>query len=301
MKLKKEIVKSVGCLEYDLETGEVLSEYEKNIYDGEAVAENKQIRKSRNELHIHLRNNDFGHFFFYFYDKFKDVDIKDQYKMRFIHLASYVDYDSDYLVYMQGRNKVKMDKKKVKEIVNVSNVEFINTMKIFIENNLVKVDEDGYYRVNTTYCMKGENKSVDSGCTRVFFTLRELYSMTEAKSHKVLYYFFKLLPYVNLQYNLITYDVECENPKEVKPITMTEICDLIGISSTQPKRTYEMLRKFKIKEEYVFARTIIGDTEIFVINPKLYYKGTRIESVKYIEFLFDIAKGCSERKAKSKK
>ena len=71
---------------------------------------------------------------------------------------------------------------------------------------------------------------------------------------------------------------------------MSDLCKKINVYPKDPKKLYNMLKSFKIGDEYVICKHEIHNMDAFSINPKLYYKGDKIDNLKGIQLIFDMAK-----------
>lgn len=287
-KLKKEIIDMLEVTEVKRSTGEVCT-YTKPVYDKEIHEENKRLILSEKELHQYI-NEEIGNFYFLFYKKLEDVDMQDQFKLRFIYLSSFIDYNYGDLVEKQGREKIKLSFDGIRTLLNLSCSETRKTIKAFIENGLIEKNNT-YYTMSTEYCIKGVNKKVKNNCTRVFIdTIRNIYENTKSTNHKQLYMFFKLLPFVNVQYNVITNNIHAEIHGDIIPLNMKEISSILGIDKSNSSKLYKNLQKFMIGDEFTICKHEINKMEAYSINPRLYYMGTDIDKLKGIQLLFDIAK-----------
>ena len=287
-KLQKEkLIDTIEVTEVSRETGEVVT-YTKNVYDKQIHDENVSYLLSEKELHVFI-DDEIGKFFFYFYKKMDKVNIEEQYKVRFLYLSSYLDYNSDYIVSKDGNRKTNISYDGLRSILNLSIRECRNTIKAFEENNLIKKEKNGY-RLNTEYCFRGVGGTIKN-CSRVFIdTVRELYLETLPRHHKQLYFFFKLLPYINMQHNVITKDVKEENIHNIKPLSMGEIALILGSYEKNPKKLFEILSKFQIKGESIICLHKIKGVDLYSVNPRVFYRGTQIDNLKALLNIFDMAK-----------
>lgn len=279
-------------------TGEVIS-YSKEVYSDEGqqkLDNNKKLKVSQNELHKFL-NEDVGKFFFYFYNKLEEYDISPQNKVRFLYLASYLDYDNgDIINKGQFNIKLRMNRQNLMDILLLKDREFRNTLSALVNNNLL-IRDTKYYKINTDCVSKGSLPNKSANYTRVFIdTIRELYVKCDPKSHKQLYYIFKLLPYINFQYNIPCTNNDCEILGDIIPLSMKDMCEIVGYDSTSTTKLWNGLRKFKIQDNYVVCKHVVDDLEFICINPRLFYAGTRIEDISYIIGVFDMAKNNMTRK-----
>lgn len=273
-------------------TGEVVT-YTKAIYtkDGEEKLENnKRIKLSEKELHQYLRS-EVGNFFFYFYGVLDNIDIPLQYKTRLLNIASYIDYNNDDLIVRGECNiKLKLTKSNLKDIMGIGDTEFRKTLKALLDNNLIHKNGK-HYKINTSCVIRGDIPKIRPDHCRVFIeTIRDLYTGTEPKNHKQLYYIFKLLPHVNRQFNIPCFNVECDTLEDIKPMSLADICTAIGMDVTHRNRLWKMIRGFKIDDDYMMCKHEVDDLDFLCINPKLFYAGTRIENISYMINVFDMAK-----------
>ena len=287
-----DIIDTLHIREISEVTGEIV-EYEKAVYspNGQSkIDENKRIKLSEKELHVYLKE-EYGNFFFYFYNVLDKYDIKPQYKVRFLYLASYLDFNNNLLVAKDEYNvKIQLNRQMIKDILKLKDAEFRNTLNVLLECGLL-IKDDKHYKLNTSCGIKGEVKSSKELYTRVFITsIRQLYDKCKPVNHKQLYYLFKILPHVNINYNIPCNDTQTDIISEVKPYTMKDICKTIGYDSTSTNKVWNILRGFKIGDDYVVCKHSIDKDEYITVNPRVYYAGTRIENVRYLMNIFDMAK-----------
>lgn len=273
-------------------TGEVIT-YTKEVYTeegSEKLANNRKIKVSQKDLHKYL-NEDIGNFFFYFYNRLDEVDISPQYKVRFLILATYLDYESEYISTKDDSGiKIRLSTKDVKEIMKLSKGEFSKTINALISSELIEND-DGYYKINIQYAFRGELDKRKSNYTRVFIdTVKALYNKTDSKNHKQLYYIFKLLPTVNKQFNIPCREIDCDIMEMIDPLNMSDICEVLGYHRTNRSKVWKMLRGFKVEDDYMFCKHEVDDIDFLCINPKLFYAGTQIQNLICMINVFDMAK-----------
>lgn len=292
-KLKpSDIVDTIHVKEISEETGEVI-EYTKPVYSPEAqtkLDENKNTLLSQKDLHLYLKE-EYGNFFFYFYNKLDSYDIKPQYKVRFLYLASYLDYNSNLLVARGEYNvKIQLNRQMMKDILKLKDAEFKNTIKILATSGLL-IKDGRHYKLNTDCGIKGDMCKTKEMYTRVFIkSIRELYDKCDPINHKQLYYLFKILPYINTNFNIPGKNTSIDIMGRIEPLTIKELCEKIGYDNTSSNKLWKILRGFKIGEDYVVCKHTIDENEYIAINPKVYYAGTRIENVKYLIGMFEMVK-----------
>ena len=285
---KEKLLDTKLITETSMSTGEVIT-YEKNIYDEQIHRENIKHILNEKEIHQYI-NQQIGNFFFCFYKTLDNLNIDDQYKVRFIYLSSFLDYNNEELIDKSTGKKVKLDYYNLMSYLKLSKREFLYTLKELVSNKLM-FEQDGFYILNTKYCIKGNNKNITNDCARIFIdSIRSLYLNTLPRNHKQLYRFFKLLPYVNKQHNIITENVDEEVFEYIKPMSMRDICNKLGVTEHQYSRTFKSLSNFMIGDEYVISQHKVSNIETYCINPKLYYMGSEKDSLDFLIKLFSSAR-----------
>ena len=118
--------------------------------------------------------------------------------------------------------------------------------------------------------------------------IRKLYDTTDIRKHKQLGYVFKLLPYINLEYNIFCKDPFVKDIKDIEPLTVADLCKLIGYNVTQSSRLLKELQTLTFehnhRKEYLISYVDNGGNtthskKIFV-NPHIIYNGLDFEKVK---------------------
>ena len=207
---------------------------------------------------------------------------------RLMYLATYLSYDG----VLCSTQRTKMTKKRMAELLGLKRKTFD---RFFVEvtdaGMLIKTD-DGY-TMDRNYFVRGKvERANNTRFTRVFIkSMRALYEATPPCLHQYLGYIFLMMPYVNVQWNIV-----CHNPLEdhlevIEPMTLGEFCDAIGYERDNAQRLLDNYRKitfnWKGKQQYFctfFYEEDIRDMRI-VCNPNLFYIGKHIEKVEsYGEF-----------------
>lgn len=119
--------------------------------------------------------------------------------------------------------------------------------------------------------------------------VRSLYKMTDLTQHQHLGFIFKLLPYINFEYNVLCaheYQGETELEK-IKLLSAQELCNMIGYDYAhfnRLKKIYnDILFEINGHEEYFLTFVQHGEDEIqFFVNPKILYVGSDYEKVEVL-------------------
>ena len=240
--------------------------------------------QSQNEFQSYVKEV-CGSFYFNFYGDLLDK-IEPQYLTRFLYLCTHLDYEGR-LVKRVGKRNVVIDESELGFVLRLSRTETHNTKNVLIKNDLIKI-ERGIIYINSKFCKKG---GVIKGCkverSRMFDdTIKELYESCKKTEHKKLALLFRLLPYVNLRWNVI-----CKNPteeifEEIEPYDVKELMTLLNQSNiTRFKRS---LLDLTVKDELAMCINTNKYGDLLTINPKVYYKGVNLEELKYLIGLFSI-------------
>lgn len=207
---------------------------------------------------------------------------------RLIYLSSYLRYGTDSL-YVTQRTPMKVSD--LQKVMGLSN----STIYRFLEEvcpSFLSADDNGDLHINTSVFRRGALPKKDGlgAFQKVYIeAVRNLYRATPISNHKQLGYIFLMLPYINIQYNVL-----CKNPYEtdiahVEPLTVREFCNLIGHSYSTVARlreAYSRIRFMVNGQQELFCAFVsdgssLDDARIFV-NPHVFYSGTDPERVEVL-------------------
>ena len=204
---------------------------------------------------------------------------------RLVYLCTFLDYDNKFMI----TNHRIMKKSDLKEILFVSARTALNFWKEVEGAYIIDLGKDGL-RLNNPNIIRGCITSSEKIYKKFYIDgIRRVYRACPISKHKYLGYIFKLLPYVNTEYNVL-----CKNPdeeiwKEIKPLTATEICRLIGYDETHVNRLTQLYKKLTFEnqgEEEYFLSLIYNQSGLrslrAFINPHVLYSGNNYERVKVI-------------------
>lgn len=204
-------------------------------------------------------------------------------KARLIFLATFIEYDTGRLMRTQ-RTPIRW--KDLPEVMGISQSEVYRFRKEVAGSYIT--DRDGVLFAKDTVFFRGKFAQDREGRYQQFFisAVRQLYRETPANRHKYLGYVFAMLPWINLEYNLL-----CHNPEEldlanVEQITVAEFCKLIGYSEknrTRLLRIYKSITFLANGKEECFCSFVTNGADMktarIFVNPHILYKGSKIESV----------------------
>ena len=282
-----------NCTLIDNETGEIiLDDYKLDINDLKDKLESNDSldkRKSNDEFYRYL-DEELGSFYFLFYSLI-DNGIEPQYIFRFIYLCCYMDYKNRLLFGSAKEENRFMTEQDMEEVLKLGKREYQKTKKSLIEHKLIKINKDNTVSINKKHCIKGDiPKQKKNDKVRMFEKgIKEIYENSNPREHKKLNILIQILPYINMQYNIICKNPYVENREEIKPITLTELTELVGYKNTF--RLKKDLFKLRVAGQQVVMIVETDEGKFITINPKAYYKGTRVEGMKWLVDAFSIKGG----------
>lgn len=205
---------------------------------------------------------------------------------RLIYLISYIRLEEN-----RTRENLLMWKRrpmKREDLPAVLNVSPATVTKFWSEvfPEYINENNEGLLFNNSDLFIKGRGLTKSS---LKFFVkgIQELYRITPATKHRYLGYLFQLLPYVNIEYNIL-----CHNPLEteledIEPMSLGEFCDLIDYDKSNLSRLLKVYRnlKFSLGDQpserfvsFVYDGLDRDNARVF-INPNILYSGTRGDKV----------------------
>lgn len=277
----------------DADTGEVISStlrtaeqdegYKKMIGDAaDYEATGYFIRKQCEE---------YGGFVWLLYNtgEVLDLGLKPADLTRLVFLATYMDYEN-YLVDSKGEKLVRLN---LYHLLGISKGAFSQFFSDLLQLGIITEEgEYGFVRMDSDIFIKGSLKDidVDKDTIRLYADgIRSLYNKSMPREHKMLSYIFQAIPYMNYTYNMLCYNPGEETLKYIRPLRMTEYCEIIGYDKENARRLKTILKSITVRGEYVFGFVETGAGHSIFINPRVFYAGNRHEEVRVL------GKFCEER------
>ena len=255
----------------------------------EQIEENKTINEEKERIKELLNNQSmlkrcikerYGSFYFSYYNKMLNI-LKPQYLTRALYLCSYMNYDN---LLVEGKTHHKpIYESDLIRIWNISRAEMFNTKKELIDLGILIVNENKTLSISENFCKKGElMKNIKDEKARIFNdAIREIYKKAKPSEHKKLALLYKMLPYINLKWNMVCSNIDEEIKDLVQPIDVKTLCKLLNQSNvTKLKKD---LLSLTVNGRPVVLMASVMNKSIILINPAVYYKGTRLEDVDNIE------------------
>ena len=287
----------------NVNTGEYLGE---GIFLSKEYIEKKQetqvnkvegySKKKKKDEFSKYMNSNFGSFYFNNYMKLlKKLNNNTALLFRFLYLCTYADYDgySKYGNYSYGVNHGYMTEKDFDEVFKMSKAMITKLKKELYDNNLIiKSKIDDRLIINGSFYTRGELCLGDMlESSRVFDDgIKELYEKSNPREHKRIGVVIPLLPFLNKYHNIL-----CNKPLErelkyIEPLTLREMCKIIGYDITNEDRLRKQLQNITVKNNPLVAYVSHAKAKFFVVNPALFYKGNCLDDLKGVINLFKVEK-----------
>lgn len=290
----------------DGETGEVIPVQANSVIRSEEERKKvRQVLESKQEL-VRFKGDTCGDFFWSLYKVGEEYypEVSDSMLVKVIYLLSYLDYEKNILVTRENASEPyrPMTRKDVEKVIRLHRCKFPRFWKELMETGIIQEQEDGSLLVCEKFCRGHLSKKDREGMAAMkLFThcVRYLYENIEVRGHKYLSYLYRLMPFINLKYNVF-----CSNPLENDRmklcwLTTKEMCEILGYSEGNEKRLIQTLFKLSFEDRNGDLRSVItmisntknGEMRHFItINPQFYAGYISQEDMQAINFKFSLDK-----------
>lgn len=242
----------------------------------EAIQKNKDTIELNNNMI--LWNNQLGGFVFILFKYNNGIindDIKQNDLVRLFYLATFVDYNG-YIIYKNS----KVKRKDLKQVLKIHRNKVAKFYIKMINYGILFLDEEENIKISDKLFIKGK---IDNGYKKLFDytriyvnSIRFLYENVSENMHKSLGNYFKMIPYIHRQQNVLCYnpDSPIENIKLMK---IGELKQILNYTYRGVSKLIRSLLKVKLKDGSSiigFFRTDIDESKSYIIiNPKVFYGG----------------------------
>lgn len=229
-------------------------------------------------------------FFFYKYNDFLlSIDRDYALAFRFLYISTFANYDGHLIRYRSDGKKCFISKDELPDFFRCNPKTNKQIVGALYEKGLLKDDEDRIL-VNDKYCIRGSLKiSSKTEVSRVFINgVRYLYNQSEPKEHKKIGRIVSLLEFMHIETNIL-----CTNPTEtnwdnIKPLTMHDVCEILGYERRSTNIVKPMLLSPRIYGKSILGVFDDGRKRVIIVNPYLFYKGSDIKAIKWVTSLFEM-------------
>lgn len=230
----------------------------------------------------------------YYFMLAEDVGLRPATAARLTYLATYMEYDTGRLLISQRRQMCWGD---FPQLLGVSTAEVYRLRKE-VTGKYIFDHGDGLYMADK-YFLRGRlpRNETDRRYQQLYIeAVRELYRKTPNSRHKYLGYVFRMLPYINTEYNILCHNPNEKNLDYVMPLAVSEFCKEIGYAEENRSRLLRVYAgiTFDVKDhsERFCAFVSNGldiDTAQIIVNPRVIYKGSQIDRVDILGKFCELA------------
>lgn len=274
-------------------TGEIVAAHQQQVIVGSLIFTPEQQeaykkRKAREEKEAIRRTNNKGLGRYYFVNsENRYKDISPQTMARLTYLGTFLKYNSNILC---NRNGLPMNKGDIESIMRLSKATFYRFWNEAFGQYLSE-DSSGHICLVNDF-KRGTIKKVKTHTAyqKIYIeAVRELYESVPASKHRHLGYIFQMLPYVNLEYNILSFMPDETNINAIEPMTVDEFCSLIGVVTEKRSRIIKEYSEIVLPVRghlerfcsFVLDGLNIDRAKIF-INPHIMYRGSNWERVEVL-------------------
>lgn len=291
----------------NIDTGEVFGLWDgeqaitiRSVEEYEKAKTKAETAQSKNDKSSTISKSywDYGRFFWSLYDTAVMLfgQLKPATLTRLMVLGTYMNYENE-LVEDSG---TPMTLRGVQGALGIS-----DRMTRYILEELKGLDiltaKDGVYVLNGAFFMKGRiseadlNALFDDGKSvkRVYADgVRSLYRAASQASVKKLCPIFKIMPYVNKEYNIVCFNPLEKNKSAIRPMSVGDVAEVTGTRRADANRVQKALlepefltsRGMTKAVRYVSGNRFGVENHCLFINPRIYYGGSE-EHRKEVDIL----------------
>lgn len=272
------------------DTGEIREMYETWLPVGSKVytPEQQEAYKKHQEAESRrigrkTSNRELGTFAFIninnAFDKLKPANVA-----RLIYLSTFLSFGSNILMKTE-RTAMRYDDLSI--ILNCSG-KTVDRFWKEVSPQYITLTDDGLMLTNDMIFLRNKIKERSNFFQKVYKdSIRKLFRT--AINLNYVGYIFRMLTFINIEYNILCRNPEETKLKEIQPITIDEFCEHIGYSVNQKSRIINTYKKIKFnvngREERLIA-FVDGGLRI-VINPRVIYSGSDFRKVQVLTLFYD--------------
>ena len=221
-------------------------------------------------------------------------ELKESYVSMLFFLATFCGWNGHLTT---GRKDIK--KADLPGLLDMSRETVNRFWNAIVKAGIAREDDDGLLYLNEDYFRKGKLTSEMVGelsqqhtaISRLYVSsVRDLYKRATPRSRKTLAYLFLMMPYVNLDYNIVCYNPLEDDLEKIEPMNLNELSKTIGYGEENASRLLSNLLKLKftvLEKEESAVHGVLSDVngrreyKLFV-SPDVYYAGRNWDEVKVL-------------------
>ena len=246
-------------------------------------------QREQKEYYKKLVGKELGNFYWILAD---DVfsDLQPQTVAKLVMLCTYLYYDDMF----RKSTKTTIKKSDLQQILNISKKAAYDFWREVKDRYITERDGDLYISEQANIFRgklpKAQEPEVIHYQKAYINSIRKLYRVTSIRKHKQLGYIFKLLPYINLEYNIFCKDPFISEIDDIMPLSVVDLCGLIGYNVSQSARLLRELQAltFDINHRQEFLISYVdngGNTpqsKMVFVNPHILYNGSNFQKVEVL-------------------
>lgn len=209
---------------------------------------------------------------------------------RLIYLATYMNYENRLLL----DNNWNMLKSNLPNVLRISKDSARTFYKECISTGiLIDMKKDGLYLFDDFY--KGKSKNKDR--VKIYKnTVREIYEKLPTSAHRYFGYIAKLIPHINIEWNIVCKNIYETDIRKIEPYTVAELCNIWGYNDSNAQRFLKIIEKSKFNFNgkqyslcaFVSARANRTKYMYIYVNPHAMYIGTHLSNFNILMPVFEM-------------
>ena len=205
--------------------------------------------------------------------------LKPESMTKLVYLSMYLNYSGCLML----TERIKMELADLNGVLDISEATVQRFLKelegryLFSKDGLLYLDKKTFIRgtINQVSDHSSYVKVYRGG-------MRALYEHAGGKYHRQIGYLFQMLPYLNIEHNILCWSPAEKDPERIWPMTLPEFCEHIGYNTRNMKRLAEAYDRIVFLYDGHEERfcSILGDrsrpeTTRIQLNPHVLYSGGR--------------------------
>ncbi len=221
----------------------------------------------------------------------QEQEIRPATMARLVYLATYLDYTG----------RLKRTERHPMKFSDLEDVLHLKKSEVYsfwneVKDKYVFGDEKGCLCMHSSFARRGKLPYGERYQQIYINAVRALYNSTGSIRHKYLGYVFQMLPFINVEYNIL-----CKNPMEtnldcIEQLSIDEFCVEVGYAPANRTRlmkayasiTFPVNGKREQFCAFITKGADIGSTKI-IINPRVLYHGKKDLETQILGVLCDFS------------
>lgn len=219
---------------------------------------------------------------------------------RLIYLSTYAAYPIEQKSDTSLGNPLircgkQLTRKDLAEVLGISERHSANFIKSVCPQFISEDEAGGLYLVKGLFVRGGLQKKQFVQYQKIYNKgIRKLYKAANGKYHAQLGYIFMMMPYINLEYNILCWNPLETDIQKVCPMSPKQFCQSVGYSLPNLNRLMTIYRDVMFdvngKQEH-FCKIISNwndqSNAMICINPAVIYSGTGVHRLEVMNIFFN--------------